>query len=307
MVTQSAVFRKGALAQLYISKPMPLGRTAILCFLLERATSGEELCALIDAGGCFDAGVAEEAGVNVSRLLWVRCGKSGGKKRKTGPPDRAKNLEVRSAEGRRMKPLEQAFKAADILIQNGGLGLIVIDLGEIEERLVRKIPLTTWFRFARVIEKQPTALVVFATYPAAQSCATMTLHIRNSEFHWSTEANSEMTKSDDPSQDDTRTQDDAFAQINQQMCRGMCIISSQEPEEAKQKGIAQLRKPSYPAISHAQFLAGLTCEVELGRVRGQGRKPVQSSAASFLQNQPGSKWSLNIKDTKETKSKSAQR
>jgi hypothetical protein len=160
----------------------------------------------------------------VSRLLWVRCGKSGGKKRKTGPPDRAKKPEVRTAGGRRMKPLEQAFKATDILIQNGGLGLIVIDLGEIEERLVRKIPLTTWFRFARVIEKQPTALVVFATYPAAQSCATMTLHIRNSEIHWSTEANCEMTKSDDPSQDDTEPMTMRLPRSISK-CAGVCALS----------------------------------------------------------------------------------
>jgi len=121
-----------------------------------------------------------------------------------------------------MQPIEQAFKAADILIQNGGFGLIAIDLGEIEERLVRKIPLITWFRFARVIERQPTALVVFATYPAAQSCAALTLHIKSAAARWHTGAH-----------------------------------------------------------AHAQFLSGLTCEVELGKVRGRVRKPSQSAKAGF--------------------------
>ncbi|MGZ4872151.1 MAG: hypothetical protein ACXVK3_09685 [Candidatus Angelobacter sp.] len=169
----------------------------------------------------------------------------------------------------------------DILIQNGGLGLIVIDLGEIEEQLVRKIPLTTWFRFARVIEKQPTALVVFATYPAAQSCAAVTLHIKNSEIHWNTGTNSEMqSKDDDPTHDDDMpTHDNAPAHNNRQIHSGPYFADLQESGNAQ--GIAQPRQASHAAIPHAQFLAGLTCEVELGRVRGQGRKPVQSSGAGF--------------------------
>lgn len=252
---------KAALTQICIPKNMSSGRTAILCSLLAQVTDRQELCALIDAGDCFDAGCAESAGVNLSRLLWVRCGK----KQKRGPTDRGKKPECCGAEERRMKPLEQGFKAADILIQNGGLGLIVIDLGEIDERLVRKIPLTTWFRFARVIEKQPTALVVFATYPAAQSCAALTLHIKNSEIHWSAEANSK-----------------ARANTNQQIHRGPCLADSQEHGDAQQQGNAGSGQASHPAIPHAQFLAGLTCEVELGRVRGQGRKPVQSSGAGFV-------------------------
>ena len=55
--------------------------------------------------------------------------------------------------GHGMKAVEQAFSAADILIQNGGFGMIALDLGNVEERLIRKIPLTSWFRFARVMEK----------------------------------------------------------------------------------------------------------------------------------------------------------
>ena len=89
----------------------------------------------------------------MSRLLWVRC------------------IE------REMKAVEQAFKAADILIQNGGFGVIAIDLGNVDERLIRKIPLTTWFRFARVMEALPTALVMLLPCSAAHSCAALTLNM----------------------------------------------------------------------------------------------------------------------------------
>jgi len=54
---------------------------------------------------------------------------------------------------------------------------LAVDLGNIPEKLVRKVPLTTWFRFARVVEKMPAALVFLMTCPVAQSCAGLTLRL----------------------------------------------------------------------------------------------------------------------------------
>jgi recombination protein RecA len=271
---------KAALTQVCAPQRRSSGKAAILCSLLAHVTDAEEVCALIDAGNCFNPSSAAMAGVDLSRLLWVRCGKkmkTGFAKKSTADPhatarthtaidrdattnfrpttnyqsitdshatnscasitssgattgcqsiasSQAMKAGLRPTTGyaRRMQPIEEAFKAADILIQNGGFGLIAIDLGEIEERLVRKIPLTTWFRFARVIERQPTALVVFATYPAAQRCAALTLHIKNAAARWHT-----------------------------------------------------------GALAHAQCFSGLSCEVEPGKVRGRVRKPAQSAKAGF--------------------------
>lgn len=269
---------------------------AILSSVLSQATSRQEVSALIDVSDCFDWDAAESAGVDLSRLLWVRCGK----KRKPNLADHTKTPEFRGGEGKRvepvksltalnlmesldplepmeqlnpmvpikppkpLKPLGQAFKVADILIQNGGLGLIVIDLGNIEEHLVRKIPLTTWFRFARVVEKQPTALVVFATYPAAQSCAALTLHIKDLEMHWKTEANSE-------------TQ----VHSNQKIPDGVCSAASQDCDDAQQQVIDATCHADHKALTHTQLFSGLTFEVEAGRVRGQGGKPAQSLDADL--------------------------
>ncbi|HSK44709.1 MAG TPA: hypothetical protein VLA83_12565 [Candidatus Binatia bacterium] len=184
-----------------------------------------------------------------------------------------------------LKPLEQAFKAADIVIQNGGLGLIVIDLGEIEERLVRKIPLTTWFRFARVIEKQPTALVVFATYPAAQSCASLTLHIKHPETHWNTETKSEAgAHSNQQSHSDLRF---AGAQERGEVQQQITGVHQQSVDE-QQQVIENACQADHKAITHAQFLSGLTYEVEVGRVRGQWGKPAQSSGADLWRLKHGS-------------------
>jgi recombination protein RecA len=153
---------QGTITQICIPERISSGKTAILASLIAQLTQREHFCALVDASDCFDPASAEAVGADLSRMLWVRCG--------------AKH---------RLKPLEQAFKAADILVQNGGFGLIAVDLGNIEERQIRKIPLTTWFRFARVIEKMPTALLFFTTYPAAQSCAGLTLHMKSATPCWS--------------------------------------------------------------------------------------------------------------------------
>ena len=151
---------KGALTQICAPAGVTSGRTTLLLSLLAQVTGKEQFCALVDASDCFDPESADAVGVCLSRLLWVRCIDRG------------------------MKAVEQAFKAADILIQNGGFGVIAIDLGNVEEKLVRKIPLTTWFRFARVMEALPTALVILLPYSAAQSCAALTLNL-GASAQWS--------------------------------------------------------------------------------------------------------------------------
>jgi hypothetical protein len=151
---------KGALTQLCAPAGVTSGRTTLLLSLLGQVTGKEQFCALVDTSDSFDPESADEMGVCLPLLLWVRCIERG------------------------MKAVEQSFKAADILIQNGGFGVIAVDLGNVDERLIRKIPLTTWFRFARVMEKLPTALVIMLPYSAAQSCAALTL-IMDGSAEWS--------------------------------------------------------------------------------------------------------------------------
>jgi hypothetical protein len=117
--------------------------------------SREHYCALVDAKDAFDPVAAEAAGADMSRLLWVRCGKTQEK----------------------LRPLEQAFKVADMLLQSSGFGLIVVDLSDIAEKIVHKVPPNSWFRFSRVVENQPTALVFVAQRPHATSCAGMVLQL----------------------------------------------------------------------------------------------------------------------------------
>ena len=50
------------------------GRTSVLLLALARATQRGEVCALVDASDAFDPASAAAAGMQMSRLLWVRCG-----------------------------------------------------------------------------------------------------------------------------------------------------------------------------------------------------------------------------------------
>jgi recombination protein RecA len=155
---------KGALTQVCAPMGITSGRTTLMLSLLAQVTGKEQFCAVVDANDCFDPESAAATGVCLSRLLWVRCSSHG------------------------MKSVEQVFKAADILIQNGGFGVIAVDLGNVDEKLIRKIPLTTWFRFARVMETMPTALIILLSHSAAQSCAALTLHIGGASLQWSGQA-----------------------------------------------------------------------------------------------------------------------
>ncbi|HLW52281.1 MAG TPA: hypothetical protein VKW06_05520 [Candidatus Angelobacter sp.] len=179
---------QSALTQFCTPAGMSSGKTSLLVSLMSQMTRREQFCALVDAGDCFDPSSAEPAGVNLARLLWIRCGNSvcASIPERT-PSARSGDLAAR----RKLSPLEQAFKAADILVQNGGFSLIAVDLGNVEEKLVRKVPLTTWFRFARVIEKMPAALLFLMPFPAAQSCAGLTLHLACAEPRWSAMKNQE--------------------------------------------------------------------------------------------------------------------
>ena len=131
-----------------------MGKTSVLISLLARA-SHEHYCALVDAKDAFDPVAAEAAGADLSRLLWVRCGKT----------------------KQKLRPLEQAFKVTDMLLQSSGFGVIVVDLSDIAEKVVHNVPASSWFRFSRVVENLPTALIFVAQKPHATSCAGMVLRL----------------------------------------------------------------------------------------------------------------------------------
>ena len=155
---------RGALSE--ITGPASSGRTGVMLAALAGATRREEACALVDAGDSFDPASATVAGVDLDRLLWVRCSEG-------DRPSLRKN-QRRSALGR----LEQVLKVTDLLLQGGGFGMVVLDLGDIPAASARRVPLTSWFRFRRAVEPTATVLLVIEREPCAKTCASLVVRLQ---------------------------------------------------------------------------------------------------------------------------------
>jgi recombination protein RecA len=152
-----------------ICGPTSSGRTSVLHSLLAECMRRDEICALVDASDAFDPQSAANVGVDLARLLWVRCGKKSDHPI-TRSPDSS---------------LEQSLKTTDLLLQAGGFGLVVLDLADISIALARRIPLTTWFRFRRAVENTSTALLIVEQQPHAKSCAALVMDLAAQQASWS--------------------------------------------------------------------------------------------------------------------------
>lgn len=157
------------------------GSTSLLLSAMAEFTRREEACALVDASDSFSPDSAEAAGVELRRVLWVRCNEGKRKKAKGKSFSDKTSLDDRFRPNRRLfSRMEQALKAADLLLQSGGFGLVVIDLGDIPAQVARRVPLTSWFRFRRAVENTPTALVLIEQEPFAKTCAALAVRLQQS-------------------------------------------------------------------------------------------------------------------------------
>jgi len=215
-----------------ICGPASSGRTTLLLAALAAATRRGEFCAVVDASDALDPHSAAAAGVELERLLWVRCGEDSPRKnsspqshrdtgkngnQKTGCPisrapstreagvreacpELVERVGVPSQPAFEFNPaewneterkengwkensrqsdhrLEQVLRATDLLLESGGFGLIVLDLGDLPPHSARRIPLTTWFRFRRAVEYTPTILLAIEQQAIAGSCSSLLLKL----------------------------------------------------------------------------------------------------------------------------------
>lgn len=177
---------RGCLSE--ICGPASSGKTSLLLAAMAAVTRRDETCVLIDASDSFDPESAAAAGVNFSKLLWVRCGFPL-RSSVSSVPSVVKGFndsyhrehsvtqrnhgETKSTERR----LEQVLKSTDLVLQSGGFGMVALDLAGIAEKFVRRIPLASWFRFQRAVEHTKTALLVVSEFACAQTCAAVVLKL----------------------------------------------------------------------------------------------------------------------------------
>ena len=74
--------------------------------------------------------------------------------------------------------LDQALRSADLLMQAGGFGVMVLDLGGIAPECVNRVPPATWFRFRAAADKARSSFLLLTRHPSAQSSAEMVLRAR---------------------------------------------------------------------------------------------------------------------------------
>lgn len=64
---------------------------------------------------------------------------------------------------------EQVVKATDLLLRDGNLPLVLLDLQTAPPRSLGRIPTSTWHRFQRLVEMSGTALVVMTPRPMVEA------------------------------------------------------------------------------------------------------------------------------------------
>jgi len=145
---------RGILAE--IIGPRSAGCTSVFLHVLAQATRRGEICAVVDVADTFHPAAAADSGIQLQRLLWVRC---------HGNP-------------------EHAMRAADLLLHAGGFGVVLLNLCEASAHMLNRVPLSYWYRFRRAIENTPTILVVCATASEVKCSAVTKLHLKPKAFHW---------------------------------------------------------------------------------------------------------------------------
>jgi len=127
------------------------GRTALACAIAAGATRAGEAIAWIDPEDALDPDAATRGGLVLERTLWVRP-----------------------------RTLDDAARAADLLLAAGGFGLVVLDVAESPPH-----PHIHWTRLARAAERTRTALLVVSKRQHTAATAALTLAVTARRVRWS--------------------------------------------------------------------------------------------------------------------------
>ena len=128
------------------------GRTSHLLVCLRDVVSRGETAALVDTEETFDPGSAAEAGIDLRRLLWVRCGSH----------------------------RDVALRAADMLVRCPGFALVALDLGE----RVPRLPTTLAFRLKFAVRRTDVALLIVGRRRLTGSSAALAIETLREGIEW---------------------------------------------------------------------------------------------------------------------------
>jgi hypothetical protein len=143
------LFPPGRLSE--IVGPRSSGASSLLLALIARITTSGGQVAFVDGMDALDPASAAAAGVDLSALLWVKCG------------------------GR----LRVSLSAADLLVRCPGFALVVLDLDELGP-----MPASAHMRLQRAVEDGDTILITRSARHREGSPASLVLATRRLAPRW---------------------------------------------------------------------------------------------------------------------------
>ena len=152
-------FPVGALSE--IVGPECSGRTSLALAFVARMTQEGRVCAWVDVSDTLHPESAAAMGVDLSLLLWTRCGVAPG------------TAALRKLWSR----LEQGLRVSDLLLQAGGFSCIVLDMGSLPAEYALRVPLATWFRFRGAAERLQAHVLLLTQHACSRNSAGLVLRL----------------------------------------------------------------------------------------------------------------------------------
>jgi recombination protein RecA len=118
-----------------------------------------------------------------------RCAEPQPHRRKTeeskAPPERVRHAGTPKSYAKKAvtpwSALDNALRATDLLLQSGGFGLIVLDLGDVPAQQSWRIPMSTWFRYRAACDRSRASLLVLTQHACARSSAELVVRMNVGE------------------------------------------------------------------------------------------------------------------------------
>ncbi|HZC46064.1 MAG TPA: hypothetical protein VE243_06280, partial [Candidatus Acidoferrum sp.] len=149
------------------------GKTSIAASFAAFATRRGEVAAWLDASGSFDPESMAAAGVELRRMLWASMTTASRMTRATLPHARFAGLLARRQSA--------IVKAAELVLEAGGFGLVVVDFGEAPRTLAHASAL----RIARAAERSGAAVIAIAPWRMCGTFAALSLVASRAETSFS--------------------------------------------------------------------------------------------------------------------------
>ncbi len=150
------------------------GKTSIAASFAAFATRRGEVAAWLDASGSFDPESMAAAGVDLRRMLWASMKSASQLARATLPHSRFA-----------ARPLARhqsaIVKAAELVLEAGGFGLVVVDFGETP----RALTYASSLRIARAAERSGAAVIAIAPWRMCGTFAALSIAASRAETSFS--------------------------------------------------------------------------------------------------------------------------